>query len=872
MLLDKAPWHWVISVFDFKDESKPIMSQKWTGASNPSVLLFVFSLGVISIRLLPVLWPGWMFILVGSLSLLLFCKFCRIRWLGVFWFGLCWAGWIAAGVMEAGISPRLEKKELVATGSVASLVRTTESGARFIFRMDSLRHGVEILPAPGLVRLTAYTSNFQPQTGERWQFTVRLKRPHGLQNPGASFNFETWLFQQRIRATGYIVPGQSKKLAVEWGILSGLSSWINRLRQDFAAYIASTVDPDGHPGIIAALTVGVRHQMSDLQWQVLQNTGTIHLVAISGLHIGLVSALIGLLGAFVWRRLPVLCRSLPAKTAGIIAGLWAGFGYAMLAGFTVPTRRAITMLAMVALVMILKRKGKPLELLVLVLALILLLDPLAPFSSSFWLSFSAVSILVMVALRSKPLESKPGTLTQRIFKTLFAWIWIQFWLLVGMMPVLLVAFHKVSLVAPVANLIAVPLIGMVVVPLSLVALLTYVTGLWALTPGLLELGNLLLDLVWQYLVWLASLPVAVWQQGQPPWWTIGVAITGVIYLSRGVLLPARLMSIIWMLPMMFVRADGPLQGEFVYTLLDVGQGLASVIQTSNHVLVYDTGAAYPGGFNLGKVAVDPYLRYLGASQIDQLIISHGDNDHIGGAAYLATAFDIESILTSVRGKPVKDKPTKESSVGNNAAQEILKLPANSRLCSAGQHWNQDGVEFTVLWPLPKSPYVGNDSSCVLKVSSPYGSVLLTGDIETGVEQSLVSRYADTLKVDVLQIPHHGSTTSSSFRLMDSVQPVLAVVSAGYLNRYRHPSPKIMDRYAQRKIPTLNTTSEGAITIAFRRSGVTISAQRNNAPGFWQQGGKTDLAVLQARIDESLNFKGNDIIQPRNFPSIHNSTQ
>ncbi len=821
---------------EFKDESEPIMGQKRIGVGNPAVLLFAFSLGVVSIRYIPTIWQTWVFAGMAACSLVVSWKLHGIRWVAAFCLGFCWAGWTAADVMQRDVPADLEKKDLIANGRIVSLVRPIGRGATFTFKIDSLYQGKRLLASPGLVRLTSYSPELGPEPGDRWRFVVRLKRAHGLQNPGASFNYETWLFQQRIRASGYIVKGQAEKLGVEPGVYHKARRRIANLRQGFAEFISTRFGPSSQAGIISALSVGVRHQMSDLQWTILQNTGTIHLVAISGLHIGFVAAMAGLLGRLFWCRVPFLCRWVPASSAAVVVGFLSGFGYGVLAGFTVPTRRAVCMLALVGLVLLLRRKGKPVELLVLVLGLILLLDPLAPLSSSFWLSFSAVSVLVMVASGSNSPANISSAWCARVLTAISIWVRLQWWLLIAMMPILLIAFHQVSLIAPMANLIAIPVIGMLVVPISLVAFLAYCTGLMEISQMLLEVNLYLIDSVWIYLNWLASISGAIWQQGQPPWWTIVAAIFGILCLSRRALLPVRVVAIFCLLPMFVVRTEAPLFGEFSYTLLDVGQGLGSVIKTRHHVLVFDAGAAYPGGFNLGKVVMTPYLRLINTRQIDKLIISHGDNDHIGGASAIATGFAVRSSLTSATDSP-------------------WALPGSSS-CHRGQRWTWDGVIFEVLWPELTLLYSGNDSSCVLKVSSHYGSVLLTGDIESAAERSLVNLYGDTiLDVDVLQVPHHGSNTSSSVSFIDSVSPVLALVSAGNLNRYRHPHPDVLARYRNRGTLLANTASEGAITVEFKSAGKKISGQRATLPRFWQKPGQLDFVRINQLINSPTKSPG-----------------
>lgn len=821
------------------------MRQKRIGEYWRVLLLVFFSAGVVLLRFVEGLWLAWVYALAGCIAAALLLigiwlhrsrghQFRLLLAAGIC--GFCWAGWTAAELLQNALPPNLEKKDVVITGVISGLVRDSGYGINFDFEIDSLNLAGAPQTYPERVRLSAYAPQFMPRAGETWQFTVRLKSPHGFQNPGAGFNYETWMFQQRIRASGYVRNNHAQRLANNNSLLARSERGIAKLRRRFAEMVRSRLGADSQRGIINALVVGARSDIAHSAWQLLQNTGTAHLVAISGLHIGLVAGLAGLLGSFLWRTMPALCQRLPAITVGIIVGVLAGVSYGLIAGLTLPTRRALSMLAVVAVAMLLKRRTNSLELLLLALAATLIVDPLAPLASSIWLSFGAVAILIIVA------KSGPTSATQtssrrwhkagwhKVLGWLALWMRIQLWLLLGMLPIMLFVFQKISLISPLANLLAVPIVGMVVVPLALFALIMFCLDFEWLSNSAIAICDWLLELVWRYLSTLATVPGSLWEQSLPPLWNIIAVLVGVAVFIAGKHLPCRWLGIIWLVPGLTATAGAPNFGEFRLTMLDVGQGLSVVVSTHKHVMVFDTGAAFRGGLNLGQSVVAPYLRFIGARQIDRLVVSHGDNDHIGGALALSQAFTIKSTRTSVVG--------------------AKGIPAGAVSCDSNDKWFWDGVSFEVIWPDQGKPYSGNNSSCVILIKAQTGSVLLTGDIEREVEYELVKRHPGLLQSQVLVVPHHGSKTSSSLALLDAVNPQIGLLSAGYLSRYGHPHRDIVGRYKLRDIMLVSTADEGAVTLLFSNAGVKISGHRQNQPRYWQLPGNADFAELQRRLNQA----------------------
>ncbi len=797
--------------------------------------LLAFCAGVVSLRFFPQLPPpAWG---VAALLMLTPCamRFAWLRPVAAFAAGFCWAGLVAAAVLDAGIPAALEKKDVVISGRVVGAPVAAGEYQRFDFEVEQLAWRGSAYPPPGKIRLKLYRAQPHILSGQKWRFTARLKRARGYHNPGAPFNYETHLFHHRLRATGYVREQPPPVLLEPQSAFS-----ITAFRQRVAGFIRASLPSGGRAGLVTALVVGIRSDMSAHDWEVLLRTGTIHLVAISGLHVGLVSGLVLLLGAYCWRWAGALPLRVPATQVGVAAGLLAGVVYALLAGMTIPTRRAVCMLGVVALAMFLRRRAFGGETLVMALAAVLAVDPLATLAGGFWLSFGAVAVLGFGVARAgarpatgvKPeLKLAPAAEpVRRILRKLGAWTAIQGVLFVGMMPLLLALFHRVSIAAPPANLVAVPVVGMIAVPVALLGLLLYAIGLEGLAALAFQGSLWVIERLWVLLEWLASTGWAVWEQPSPPLWSLPPAAVGVLLLLSPKVFPARWTGLLWLLPLFWTGATAPATGEFRYTMLEVGHGLASVVQTRNHLLVYDAGPRFKGGLDAGRIVVVPFLQQLGAGAIDVFIISHGDNDHLGGGGAVLERFEAGRVLSSVPEK----------------------IPAAQR-CHAGQTWVWDKVRFEMLWP-PRpgssaaSAVDGNDASCVLKVSSEFGSVLLTGDIGKPAERALALARAESgglnLAADVLQAPHHGSKTSSTEGFLSRVQPAVALVSIGYLNRYRHPHKSVAKRYARRQIPVYNTADEGAISASFSAAGIKVQGHRGVHRRYWLQRAKQLGSVVR----------------------------
>ncbi|WP_026289822.1 DNA internalization-related competence protein ComEC/Rec2 [Thioalkalivibrio sulfidiphilus] len=680
--------------------------------------------------------------------------------------GFAWA------LFDAGRRPDPPSADLrhdgIFEGRIVSLPVVYDHSTRFLFEIPA-PDGTQTLR----LRVSWYGRVPDLRPGETWRLHLRLRAPRGFMNPGG-FDYEGWLRQQGVWAVATVRadPDNQRLEAAR-----GLSGGVDRLRQRIIEGLDRTPGEARFAGVLMALAVGHRARIPDEHWSVFLATGTNHLMAISGLHIGLMAGLGYGLVNLLWRRQPVLALRLPAQRAGALAAVLTGAFYAMLAGFAVPTQRALVMLCVVMLAVWLGRTGQPWRVLSLALIAVLLWDPGAVLGAGFWLSFGAVAVILL-------------SLTGRL-RPPMGWraaARIQVLVALGLTPLLLVFFSQTSVVAPLANLLAVPWVGLLVVPLTLFsAALTLLHPLAGLPVAWLADG--LMGLIWIWLEFLASLPFARWYASRPAW-ALALAALGIALwlLPRG--LPGRMLAPVLCLPLLWPPSPELPEGGLRLTLLDVGQGLAAVVQTRHHTLVYDTGPGFPSGFDTGQSVVVPFLRHQGVARVDRLLISHGDNDHAGGA---------QSVIDLI---PVKK-------VQGTWGLRQTRVPAIP--CERGMAWRWDGVDFRILHP---PPYWGDDniSSCVLQVEGPGGRVLLPGDVDGLGEVVLLDFAAEGLRSDVLVLPHHGARDAASDTFLDRVSPTLALVGAGFNNRFGHPDASVRERLDIRGIPLRGTAEEGAIRV------------------------------------------------------------
>jgi competence protein ComEC len=519
-------------------------------------------------------------------------------------------------------------------------------------------------------------------------------------------------------------------------------------------------------------------------------------MSISGLHVTLVSGMFAWLASFLWRRSSFLALRLPARKAGAAAAIVGALGYTLIAGYAVPAQRTFWMVAVVAAALWSGRIASPARTLALALAAVLLSDPWAVLSPGFWLSFGAVALIFFVANEE---DSRA-----------MQWLRVQHAITLGLAPAALFLFGQASIVGPLANAVAIPVVSAVVTPLALAA---------AVLPwdGLLEFSALLMEWLLQFLEWCASQPAALWQQHTPPLWSVPLALAGVLWLlaPRGV--PWRLTGLALMLPAVALPPPAPVQGEAWIITLDVGQGLSVLVRTANRALLYDAGPAFGADADSGERVIAPYLRAAGVARLDAMVVTHNDIDHSGGASSVAENFEVDALLSSLP-----------------AGHPLLGVVPGARRCAAGQAWNWDGVRFEFLHPESAQARAKkiNDLSCVLKVSAGGRSMLLTGDVEKPAETEMLARDAAALSADVLLVPHHGSRTSSSEAFLAAVRPAAAVVPVGYRNRFGHPNGEVLGRYSSIDSRVFRTDLDGAVTIRLFNRELYIETERRQRRRYW----------------------------------------
>lgn len=692
------------------------------------------------------------------------------------------------------IPPVFLKDTLTAEGVVLGLPDVNAHRTRFFFLADSLEMANRRLNGRWKLRLSWYREAPHLKPGERWRLPLRLKQAHGYRSPGA-FDYEGWLYARGVRYTGYVRGDQVLRLGK-----AGLS--LDILRQELGKLIDRAESSEAAAAVLKALVTGDRSGLTREQKQLFSLTGTSHLMAISGLHIGLVSGLVYFLFRGFWCLLPGVCARWPAPVAAVFPAVLAGLAYAALAGFSVPARRALIMLVLVFLGVLYRRRVSSPAVLALALMLVLFLDPLAVNSAGFWLSFTAVAAIFWAARLGRK----------------FSWLWLQFGIAAALAPVLVWQQLPVSPVGPLVNMLAIPLFSLLVVPMALGAVV-----LCLLMPdagtGLLKAAGWLVDGFLAFLGKVATL-VPDWPLLSLPvevaivLMLVSVLVAGLAWRwcpawAGPAVLPGILAAVVW-----FQRMPAPVPGSFSFTLLDVGQGLSAVVRTARHLLVFDTGPSFPSGFNTGEAVLLPWLRLQGVAGVDVLMLSHGDTDHIGGTTGLLRGFPVSAILS---GEP-------------------LSLPGKAiSQCHAGQLWWWDGVRFEVLYPPAGTVQEGNNASCVLKVSSKGQSVLLTGDIEEAAEKWLLQHAGERLVSDLVIAAHHGSSSSSTPAFVRGVRARQVLYSAGRDNRWGFPRPEVVARWRAAGAREANTadggTLEALLGVTERESVVVWSAQRRR---YWHR--------------------------------------
>ncbi|MDO9521510.1 MAG: DNA internalization-related competence protein ComEC/Rec2 [Pseudohongiella sp.] len=769
--------------------------------------------------------------------------------------GFLWAMLLAQLQLAQRLPAQLEGVDFWLTGQIEGLVRRESGDAQspassrnprsqqFDLRVD--HSCLRLLPEQcqqseqnkmltgQLVVLNDY-AHLPVQSGERWQLRVRVNRPHGFSNPGA-YDFEAGQFQRGIMARGYIrETAFNTQLEPRSGVRARLDfrSITGRLRAALAVDIERlTVSGKGltNSGLIKALTVGDREGISGKQWDLFTATGTNHLVVISGLHVGFVALCAWTLVNWLSRRVPCLLLRIPAQHLAAFAAIGAAAGYSLMAGFSLSTQRALIMISVLMISRLSGRPVAPADSLCLAALIVLVRDPMAVTQAGFWLSFAAVASLFFAfaghgSFDSRSAAPKPEwstllpqkLLPQQLWRR---WVQPQWAVSVGLLLPLLLWTGQMSLNAPLANIFAVPLVSLLVVPAALIGVLLLSVD-WPLTQWLASCLLLAADFLLQglqiFLLWLGTWTPGLWRPAVPSFWAmILMALCSVLLLMPGGLVP-RWLAVCMLLPLIWPSpAARPLPGRVWLQFLDVGQGLAVVVHTHKHNLLFDTGPALGPDFDAGRAVILPYLHQAHVSHLDSLIISHWHADHSGGLDTVVQQIPARQLLAGHTGR--------DTEPGFNS-------------CEAGQQWAWDEVSFTVLFP-PAGSLIGagniNDSSCVLLIEAAGQRVLLTGDIEEAAERWLVREHRDNLAVNILQAPHHGSRSSSTSEFVQATGADWVIMSAGYRNRFGHPHADVVERYQYNGAQVLMTADSGAIWLELGGAEPQLlSRHRQQQRRFW----------------------------------------
>jgi competence protein ComEC len=732
-------------------------------------------------------------------------------------FGAC--GLRSVDFAAHALAPAVEGRDVSVTGVVAAMPQRNELGLRFRLEVESASlAGAAVDLVPEIYLGWYVNSGFggapsvatrhpapEVHAGERWQMNVRLKAPHGNRNP-YGFDYELWLWEQGVQATGYVRDGRSdpppRLLSDTW------RHPVERARQHVRDAVFAHVDDRKIAGILAALITGDQAAIERADWDVFRATGVAHLMSISGLHITMFAWAAALLIGALWRRSARLCLAWPAQHAALVGGVILATAYALFSGWGVPSQRTIWMLATVGLLRLSGRRWPWPRVWLLACAVVVTIDPWALLQAGFWLSFVAVGVLFATdpGTQRRCDEAAPtASRWRRIAAAMRSSVHEQWVVTLALTPLSLLLFGQVSVVGLLANAFAIPWVTLVITPLAMAGVV--LRPLWDVAARAIQLLQL-------YLEWLAGLPFANISMAAPPVWAGAVGVAGGLLLAMRLPWHARLLGVPLLLPVLLWQPARPAPGQFELIAADIGQGNAVIVRTASHTLVYDTGPRYSSESDAGHRVVVPLLRALD-ERVDTVMLSHRDSDHTGGAPAVLAMQPQAALLSSIED-----------------SHELQALRRSTR-CAAGQRWQWDGVDFKVLHPAA-SDYDAiskpNALSCVLRISTGERTALLVGDIEQPQEAGLVREGAE-IRADVLLVPHHGSKTSSSESFLDTVRPSIALVQAGYRNRFGHPAAPVLARYVERRIRVIDSPHCGAATWRSQQPSV-VTCQRIIEPHYW----------------------------------------
>ncbi len=714
--------------------------------------------------------------------------------------GFAYSAWVAQARLSDSLPDAWQGQNIELTGIVAEMPRLHERGLRFAFDVESV--ATPSAHVPHRIQLATYDGDtaapLELHAGERWRLTVRLKQPHGTANP-YGFDFEAWALERDIRATGYVY-GKADNRKLDEATRTP-AYFIEQMRESVRTHFHKTLGEAPYAGILTALAIGDQASISQAQWQLFTRTGVNHLMSISGLHITMLSSFAFALVYWLWRRSVRLTLRFPARKAAALAGLLAALAYTLLSGFEVPAQRTLYMLATFAVMLLLSRNVSPGQMLAAALVVVLLADPWAVRAPGFWLSFGAVALIFYVT--ANRLERSHW---------LREYGKVQWAMTIGLAPLLLALFQQLSLVSPLANAFAIPLVSFVVVPCTLLGTLPPFEWMLYVAHQAMVLCMWLLES-------LDGLPLTIWTQHAPPAWSIALGVLGAGWLLAPRGFPLRALGTVLMLPMFLIDPPAPAEGTARIVVFDVGQGLAVAVQTREHALLYDTGPDFAGDADSGNRILVPALRALGIRRLDELMLSHDDIDHIGGTASVLQAMPVATVSAALKA----DHP-------------LLQGASSFRTCSDGLRWEWDGVDFEVLHPADNadagSKAHDNDRSCVLRISTGSQHVLLAGDIEKPSEARLLQLHGDKMPATLLVAPHHGSKSSSGDAFVTAVAPHYVVYTAGYRNRFSHPAPEVVQRYTDHGAESLRSDEDGAVLIDMNAQGLSVERYRQTHRRYW----------------------------------------
>lgn len=770
------------------------------------VKLLLFSFGVIAVSFFPRLPTLWSFILLLPIAALS-CYWRPARYVMTLLLGVAWGIYSGHSLSDMQLADEFVGKDLIVSGQIQGLPEQDERRLRFNLRVNSAATvaGVSI-PAelfPSKLQLSWYSYQRNGKSldvpslaiGDRWQIRVRLKRPRGFVNP-AGFDYQAWLLRQGIGATGYVIDNRNNQQIISAEKQIRFDDWINQQRHLLQQWIVAQ-SKSSERGILIALLIGDSALVDKDQWARMQQTGTSHLIAISGLHVGFLALFGFYLGLWLGKCIQLVWHRCPALMIAWCSAIVCASFYSALAGFNIPTVRTLIMLVVFYFACLWRRSINVADIFCVALALVVVIDPLAALDMGFWLSFGAVALLlVYFSGRLIPKTNAEPWSGYTAANLLLGFVRSQWVMFIGLLVPLSLLVSSVSLVAPIANGIAIPLITFLVVPLLLISAAT--RKIFGDTSDFLLSGaGWLMEVLKTFLEGLLALG--------------GSWSSPIVSFSPALVLLIGLSCCILLLPKgLFPRALGwcglllgavfnffihtPDQPDLKVGILDVGQGTAVVVQVGKSILVYDTGPKYTDGFNAGSGIVAPYLYAQGINHIDRLVVSHGDMDHAGGLTGLLEKVSVHKLFA---GEPEK-------------IPQSISNTIDAQNCHQISEWYWQTVRFQFL-PYPQLARASaNNHSCVLLISYGEQHILLPGDIETSVENQLIRAQQLPEKLTLLLAAHHGSRTSSGLGFVNDMQPDVVVYSAGYRSQHGHPHINVRRRFQAVGAREINTAEAGAI--------------------------------------------------------------